>query len=209
MRVPSSLTAAALILLSGVAGAASINVSLGKTVTATGAVGVLSPDGIAYPWCPDADCPAAALSTLTDGVYLANGTAWQAGTIWWDERHPGSANNVLEIDLGGRFLIDFLAIQFDNNDFYDIQIRDWAGNWSAFVTAEPTPDPGMATRSGPFVPFEATAFRIDARGGDQYYALSEFQANGVQIPEPGSLALLGLGTVAAAFAGRARRRTRS
>ena len=52
---------------------------------------------------------------------------------------------------------------------------------------------GMRTRAGALAPFEATAFRIDARGGDQFYSLSEFRVDGERIPEPASVALVALG----------------
>ena len=51
----------------------------------------------------------------------------------------------------------------------------------------------MRERAGGFAPFEATAFRIDASGGDAFYSLSEFRAMGEEVPEPGSLLLLSLG----------------
>ena len=51
----------------------------------------------------------------------------------------------------------------------------------------------MRERGLAFSPFEATAFRIDAFGGDEFYSLSEFQAIGERIPEPATLALLAVG----------------
>lgn len=45
----------------------------------------------------------------------------------------------------------------------------------------------MRERAGGFSPFEAMAFRIDAFGGDEFYALSEFQAVGEAVPEPASV----------------------
>jgi hypothetical protein len=51
----------------------------------------------------------------------------------------------------------------------------------------------MRQRSGIILPFEATAIRIDAFNGDGYYAVSEFQARGESVPEPGTLALLAFG----------------
>jgi len=89
------------------------------------------------------------------------------------------------------FLISFLSIQADNNDAYGIFVRDRFGVWSGLATVIPFGDAGMRERSGGFIPFEATAFRIDATGGDQFYALSEFRAMGEAVPEPGSLLLIG------------------
>lgn len=168
--------------------AAPINVALGKSVTITGEVGVI----VGCCWGDATVYPPASLASLVDGVFRPEGTQWQDGTVWWDERHPGSANNIIEIDLGGLFLISSLSIQADNNEFYDIAVRNRFGVWAPFATATSTSGAGMRTRAGGFAPFEATAFRIDARDGDEFYSVSEFQAVGVAIPEPGTLALLGL-----------------
>ena len=181
------------------AAAVPFNVTLGKPVSITGEVGV-----IVQPGWPDATVvPPAPLQTLVDDVFFPNGTQWQTGTVWWDETHPGSANNVVEIDLLGTYMISSLAIQFDNNDFYEIHVRNFAGVWSLFVTADPGCCFGLFSRGGPFAPFQATAFRIDARNGDLLYSLSEFQAIGEAVPEPASVLLLGTGLTA--FVARRRR----
>ncbi len=184
------------LLLALPAAAAPINATLGKPVTITGEVGVIT-----CCWDP---APVADLGTIVDGILLANGTQWQTGTVWWDERHPESVDNVVEIDLLGSYLISHLHIQFDNNDFYAIRYRDAGGVWLPIATAEPLGDAGMRQRAGAFAPFLATGFQIDAFGGDGFYALSEFQATGSPVPEPGTLLLLGTGISAAI----ARRRTR-
>jgi hypothetical protein len=46
----------------------------------------------------------------------------------------------------------------------------------------------MTTRSAAF-PLEASGFRIDAFGGDQFYSVSEFQAIGEPVPEPAASAV--------------------
>jgi len=183
----AAATATAALSLAVPAAAAPINVALGKPVTISGAVGVITccwPDATTY--------PPAALSTLVDGVHRPEGTEWQDGTVWWDERHPGSVNNTIEIDLEGRYLISFLEIQADNNDWYDIAVRDRFGSWASLGGAAPVAGWGMTTRSGFVIPFEATAFRISASGGDDFYSVSEFRADGVSVPEPSTLALIGL-----------------
>ena len=169
-----------------------IEVTMGKAVTASGTVGQLSPAGVAFPWCPDATCPTAALSSITDGVYLAEGEAWQNGTVWWDEGLAASADNLLQIELGGRFLVDFVSIQADNNDRYGISYRNAMGEWTGWAFADVGGGPGMRTRAGGLPPVEATAFRIDAFDGDGYYAVSEFRVTGSAVPEPSSLALVGV-----------------
>lgn len=188
----------ALITMAAPTAAIPINVTQGKAVTATGAIGVISSAGLGAGFGDATTFPPAPLSSLVDGVYRPGGTDWQDGTVWWDERNPGSANNVIEIDLMGRFMISFLSIQADNNDSYSISVRDRFGIWSGFVDATPVGGAGMRERAGGFAPFEATGFRIDAFGGDDFYSLSEFRAMGEAVPEPTSIALLGLGLAALA-----------
>lgn len=164
--------------------AAELNFALNKPVTITGDVGVITccwPDATVLPPAP--------LSSLVDGLFVPAGTQWQTGTVWWDERHAGSVNNIIEIDLEGLFPISFVSIQADNNDAYAISYRDALDVWQFLGTAGPFGGPGMQIRSGTFFPpFEASAFRIDAFGGDGWYSVSEFQA----VPEPATLALVAL-----------------
>lgn len=167
------------------------NVVLGKTVTVTGSVGVISPAGLLAGWGDGVLFPPASLSSVVDGVYLSEGTYWQTDTVWWDEQNAGSLNAILEIDLEGLFLIDFLSIQADNNDEYLISYRDQFGVWINYGYFQAFGGPGVRERAGSIGSFVAEAIRIDARAGDGYYAVSEFQASGRQVPEPGSILLLG------------------
>ena len=175
------------------AAAVPLNVAQGKAVTVTGSIGVISPAADGAGFGDASEFPPASLASLVDGTNVAEGTYWQSGTAWWDERNAGSLNNIFEIDLMGLFLINFVSIQADNNDAYQIFVRDRDGIWSNLLTAGPCCGPGMRERAGPLTPFEATGFRIDATGGDQFYALSEFRAMGEEVPEPGSLLLISLG----------------
>lgn len=184
------------LLLAVPAAALPINVALGKPVTITGEVGVITEI-----WPPG---PVAGLETIVDGVLLAEGTQWQTGTVWWDELHPPSANNLIEIDLLGTYLITDVLIQADNNDRYQINYRNTLGVWVGYGFFNSGGAPGMLTRAGSAGPFVATAIQIDAFDGDLFYSVSEFQANGSPVPEPGTLLLLGTGITAAV----ARRRTR-
>ena len=174
-----------------------IDLTTGKAITSTGVFGQLSAEGAAFPWCPDATCPAADLSTVNDGAYVASGTAWQQGTVWWDAHNPLSTSNTMEIEFGGLFSVDFVSIQGDNNDQYVLDLRNAGGTWFSWVYANSCCSAGMFERSGNLTPIEATAVRISARAGDGYYALSEVRLTGTAvIPEPASL-----GLVALAFAG--------
>ena len=209
MRLKAAWILPALMALASPAMAIPFDVTIGATVTATGAIGN-STNGA---W---ADPAPAALSTITDGLYVPEGTNWQEGTVWWNE-NPDAAgapspalNNIIEIDLNGLFLINFLSVQADNNDFYGISVRDQFGVWNGLTNALPFGGPGMRERSGFFVPFLATGFRVDAFNsdgfGDGYYSLSEFRAVGERVPEPASLLLFGTSAVGLLLARRRRQR---
>jgi PEP-CTERM motif len=202
MKLPCALGLVLAVAVATPAAAVPFNVALGKPVTITGQVGVTTCCG----W-PDATVyPPASLSSIVDGNFVPAGTEWQDGTVWWDEHHPGSVNNVIEIALGGTFLVSGVAIQADNNDEYELFFRNFAGIWVNCCYATVFGGPGMQTRAGSVGPFEATAIRIDARVGDLFYSVSELHATGEAVPEPASLVLLGTGL--SALVAR-RRRTRN
>lgn len=161
------------------------NVALGKPVTLEGTFGVIrSPSS----W-PDASVhPPALGSTITDGVFVGNGTEWQTGTVWWDTTQPQSASNDIVVNLEASYVITHVAIEADNNDNYGIQYHNLTTNaWQPWVSANAYNTNGMLTRAGDVGPIVTDAFRIYGFNGDQYYSVSEFQADGVLAPLPAVL----------------------
>jgi hypothetical protein len=178
---------AAILAYAASASATPFNVAAGKPVTITGDIGVL------VNMCCGWGSPApASIDTVTDELFVPETTAWQEGTVWWDEAHPGSLNNVIEIDLLGLYSVTELILQHDNNDPYDIFYRDADGLWNLRGHFGPIAGFGMITENAVIAPLVASAFRIDPRDGDGFYSVSEFQAIGVQVPEPATLLLLGV-----------------
>ncbi|HEY8878770.1 MAG TPA: PEP-CTERM sorting domain-containing protein [Roseateles sp.] len=182
--------ASSLLMAAQPALAGPIDLTTGKAITSTGVFGQLSPQGQAFPWCADAVCPTAAVSTVNDGVYLPSGTFWQQGTLWWDAHNQLSASNTVEIEFGGLYRVDFASIQADNNDEYWLSLRDAGGSWFDWVYAPACCSAGMFERAGSLAGTEATAVRVTARNGDGYYAVSEVRLTGFAVPEPASLALV-------------------
>ena len=178
-----TLMVAATLLLGGGSAALADNVALNKAVTLDGAFG---------------SDPSMA-STVDNGVFLAKGTDWKTGTVWWE----GEASTIV-IDLGGLYNITGLIVQADCNDAYQVSYR--AGTSGAWTDVWLVPNlgaviPGMLTRPNPDNNSEeqtistivAQQFKIQASSGDGQYAVSEFQAYGNPVPLPGAVWLLGSG----------------
>jgi hypothetical protein len=128
-----------------------------------------------------------------DNTFLPAATDWNSGTLWWDQDPSINSNLVtFTISFTNAQLLNRFVVQADDNDTYQIDYwdgADWQTAWSIAAVG----GYGMQTRdSGILSTISTNRLRFYATGGDNYYALSEIQAFSV-VPEPGSLALLGLG----------------
>ena len=182
-----------------------INVAEGADVTLHGEFGVLR-DGSGWEYYDPADA-----STLTDGEFLPVSTTWNDGSVWWDEFVPESANNWIEIDLGMVYELVGFIVQADDNDAYLLEY--WDGGTDSWVTAWDIPVVGgWGDQTRPNVNDNTDIFELGTPimtdrlrftavfANDQYYSVTEIQA--FAMPEPGTLALLGIGLIAMALVRR-------
>jgi hypothetical protein len=135
----------------------------------------------------DADRRAA---TLVDGKRFARGSRWDQGTVWWDARTSGAAENHVVLRWERPVEIDSLRIQGDDNDAYLVEFRSgsrWETAWQIpnhdryGWGLQSFPDPNEADRRHVLpVPVVTTAIRIsgDPALGDDWFALSEVQVFG-------------------------------
>jgi hypothetical protein len=159
------------------------NVALNKTVTLDGTFFVGGWGG------PPAD-PA----TVVDGTFLPEGREWDQGSVWWNgSSYP--QNNIV-INLGGSCTITGFKVQADDNDTY--RVSYWNSGTNSFQPAYNVPTYGswgLITRPqyDLSTPITTNLLKFEATGGDGYYAVSEIQAYGSQVPVPPTLPLLGSG----------------
>ena len=180
MKLLSTLTLA---LVAGFAieARAEDNIALGKSVTLYGTFGT-DPG----PWTSESPVPAA---SLTDGVFLNETHQWDLDSVWWNgSAHP---EDYAQIDLGGAYTISGFTVQADDNDTYRIQYRVGDGDWQTAWEVPAIASWGLVTRTTTLSePIVADALRFTATSGDSYYSVSEIQAIGVAVPEPGMSGLL-------------------
>jgi len=183
------------------------NVTLNKPATLDGIFGVLRPGS---GW--DAN-PVDPPGSIDDGVFRPESTVWNEGSIWWDASVEGSESNTITIDLLGNYAISGIITQADNNDNYMIEYFDpYLGTWQPLGYWPPIGGFGLTTRPNadqvtPLpINFTASAVRLSAFGGDDYFSYSEFQAFGVSVPEPSTILLLGAGLLLVRRRVRSRRR---
>lgn len=138
----------------------------------------------------------AGLPTLTDGTFLAAGTQWQSGTVWWT-----GLGAMFQINLAETSEVMGAVVQADNNDTYRMWYRDLGTNtYVELWTIGAVSGAGMRTRPNPgdntaIHFFSSSVFtdsiRIAAVGGDSAYSLSEVQVWGV-VPAPAAAPLFGI-----------------
>jgi len=154
------------------------NVALGKPVTASGSF----------------DSLPSALATLTDGVFLPQGSFWKSDTVNWDRRN----SSVVIVNLQGAFDLNGVIVQVDNNDAYVLEYHDpatgeWKSLWSVpnYAYYGGATLWGMHTRPNPYdssiifsLPAAARADQLrlyaDPLSGDGACAVSEIQAFGLE-----------------------------
>lgn len=193
MKRSSSLLAAMMLLAASGSALSASNVAQNASVSLNGVFGI-------YGWGSGVMASAA---SVTDGAFLGNGHQWDQGSVWWDIRATGSGNNSIEIDLGGNYRLNNFLIEADNNDTYRVEYFS-GGNWQTAWDVPMQGSWGMESRNAALGGDITTSkLRLSATGGDGYYSISEFQANGVQapVPEPETYAMLlaGLGVIGVAL----------
>lgn len=161
-----------------------------NTLQASGAFGTLRAGSV---WTPEASFDIFnRMTSVVDNIFLPASTQWNTGTLWWDQ--DSSVNSSLvrfEIDFSSVQLLNRFIVQADDNDTY--QLDFWNGSsWESAWSIAAVGGIGMQTRDSGILPTISTnSLRFYGTGGDNYFAVSEIQA--FAVPEPGSLALLGLG----------------
>jgi hypothetical protein len=142
---------------------------------------------------PGGDIPDVAetrAATLVDGMLFRRGSRWDQGTVWWDARMPGAADNYVVIRWEGRVEIDSFRIQGDDNDAYLVEFltnNRWKLAWRIpnhdrhGWGLQTFPDPNDQNRRFYLAdPIVTSRIRIsgDRTNGDDWFAMSEVQAYG-------------------------------
>ncbi len=157
------------------------------------------------PWGPGST--PSSLFAPVDGSFQPEGTQWNNGSFWWDQDRSVAPDEVtFTITMNQTYTFSKFVMQADDNDGYLMEYWDGA-NWQLGWDFGTQPSFGLVTRPDANVTITTDRFRLRAYGGDQYYAISEFQGFvNTGVPEPAAWALMigGFGMVGGALRRRAK-----
>jgi hypothetical protein len=193
---------AAMLGTSFAANAGVTDISIGASVTENG-----TSFGDSGGWTGGA---LAAANAITNGSFLPLGNQWNTNTVFWT--NPSA---YLQVNLNGSYNISNIVLEADNNDLYQVSYLH-NGTWTTLGNLSPTIG-GAVNSNGTITQtstigwglglngigqsITASAFRIQAVGGDNYYGVGQFQAYGAAapVPEPSTSALMAVGLLGLAF----------
>lgn len=114
---------------------------------------------------------------ITDGIASADGGRWN-GSLSSVVTHGGG----VQWDLGAVKPVRAAWLQADGDDYYALLGSLDGRNWTTLWEAAPTSDGGLRARESRTISGSARHLRIEPRGGDGAYALSEL-AVFAQVPQ--------------------------
>lgn len=130
--------------------------------------------------------------TIVDGVFLPRQNQWDQGPVWWDSRDW--VDRSITLELGGKFRIESLVVQADDNDGYLLYYRDADLNWQLLwnVPNFNSYGWGMLTRPDSYdnskrytlpegIVTDALMFKGNMSSGDKLFSVSEIQAFGTPV----------------------------
>ncbi|MEM7433945.1 MAG: hypothetical protein AAF436_02250 [Myxococcota bacterium] len=108
---------------------------------------------------------------LTNGVMATEGDPWET-----ELTSVIQADGFVTFDLGEPTTVTTIDLQGDNNDEYIVELSDDGQVFRQLWTADPIRGEGMRRRSVRGLSGNGRFLRVRARGGDNFYSLSEIQA---------------------------------
>jgi len=176
------------------------NIALGSNVSLNGTF--FTDSG----WSGDKTSPA---NSIVSGVFQPETTQWNTAGIWWNGN--ANPNNSIIVNLNKSFSINSFILQADDNDNYTVSYLDSSNNWVPAYTAPTIPSWGLVTRPVFDLPTPIVTSEIKITGvyGDGLYSVSQIEINSSTVPEPGTMALLGLGMAGLAIYGKRRKNAKA